>query len=372
MSTAATTQERDELRGVARAFLADRTPMADVRARMTSAHPPLPEAWGDLARLGLVDLLVPEELGGPGGAFADAAVVLEECGRALTPLPCLGTTVAYGALLAAGTDDGRRIAGELCGTGDVATVALGQAGRAWRPLQPGVVAEPAGDGYRLTGTKHHVVDARHASLLVVSAVLRGAAELFVVRPGPDAVLLEQPTLDLTRPLAELHLRSAPATLVSDPDRPGSGVAGAVDVLHAALALEGVGGARRCLEMTVQHLRDRVQFGRPIGSFQALQHRCADLAISIDAAASTASYAAQVHGTDEFAVVAPMAGAVCAETFTRVAAEAIQLHGGIGFTWEHDAHLFFKRAKSGELLHGSPRELRRVVGSRAGLVPGRVD
>jgi alkylation response protein AidB-like acyl-CoA dehydrogenase len=210
---------------------------------------------------------------------------------------------------------------------------------------------------RLTGTGSHAIEAVGADLLLV----RAGRALYVV-PASAATIRPVDTLDQSRSQATVVLASAPGAEVgTDPDR-------AEQLIQTMLAVECVGAAAHCLETTVAHLTTRVQFGRPIGTFQALKHRCADLAVGVVSASATARAAVRVAVSSpaELPLVAPLAKKYCADVFVRVAAEMIQLHGGIGFTWEHETHRYFKRAKSTQLLHGSPAELRRLVGERAGL------
>ncbi|HWB66602.1 MAG TPA: acyl-CoA dehydrogenase family protein, partial [Mycobacteriales bacterium] len=225
---------------------------------------------------------------------------------------------------------------------------------------PGVVS----DGDRLTGSADHVVDGGPADLLVVANesrlwLLDATATGVEVRPAA--------TLDRTRSYATVRLEGATARPVGDP----AAAAAAVDLLRVGLAVEAVGLARRCLELTVEHLKTRVQFGKPIGSFQALQHRCADLAVSLEAATSTAYYAAWAAADSpaELPVVAPLAKSVCTDAAYAVAAETIQLHGGVGFTWEHDAHLYFKRATVLRSLLGDSHAQRQLVATRSGVLAG---
>jgi alkylation response protein AidB-like acyl-CoA dehydrogenase len=293
----------------------------------------------------LTSLTVPEEQGGAGASFVEVGIVLEELGRSLLPVPYLPTAVAAALLPATWLE--RIVAGAVVG------LALPAGTGARLPD-----ARAVNGGLELHGTIDHVIGGESAELLVVAAVHEGALGLFVV--DADATTIEpRATLDQTRRQASVTFNGERATLLD------CEVERALDLTRVALALESVGAAARCLEMTVDYLKERVQFGRALGTFQALRHRCADLAAELEAATSTAYYAAAAP--DELEVLGPLAGAVCAEAFLHVAAETIQLHGGIGFTWEHDAHLYFKRAKSTELLFGTPRELRRLAAARAGVI-----
>jgi alkylation response protein AidB-like acyl-CoA dehydrogenase len=206
-----------------------------------------------------------------------------------------------------------------------------------------------------------VIDGHRADVVLIAT----PAGLWAVDADADGVAVAgAPSLDLTRWQATVTLAGAGATRIGDSEAS----AAAIDLLRVALSLEAVGIARRCLYSTVDYLKTRVQFGKPIGSFQALQHRCADLVVDLEAAASTAYYAAwaAADAPDELPVVAPLAKSVCTDAAYRIAAETIQLHGGIGFTWEHEAHLYFKRATALRLLLGDAHEQRRLVAERASL------
>jgi alkylation response protein AidB-like acyl-CoA dehydrogenase len=282
--------------------------------------------------LGLVGIAAPEADGGAGGSFVDAAVVLEESGGGLWPVPLLANLVA---------------AAVAPGDGSAAVV-------------PGAGISAAGD--KLTGTASHVIDGHRAERLLVAA----PEGLWSVAAGTAGVSVAgSRSLDLTRWLASVDLQDAAGEQVGDAEAS----ARAIDMLRVALAVEAVGAARHCLEGTVAYLKTREQFGRPIGSFQALAHRAADLAVVLEAATSTAYYAAWAVAAspEEVPVVAPLAKSVCADAFSRIAAETIQMHGGIGFTWEHEAHLYFKRATSTRAILGSSHAERRLVAERAGLV-----
>jgi alkylation response protein AidB-like acyl-CoA dehydrogenase len=337
------TVEQDELRRAVRDLARDRASSAQVRAVIDGPTGHDPELWKLVAgELGLTGLTVAEERGGVGGSFVDAAVALEEAGRCLLPLPLLPSVVAATVLDRVGCDAVTDVAS---GT-RIATLAVG---------------EVTGDG-ALRGKLRHVIDGGIADLVVVAA----PTGLWLVETTASGVTVDgRPTLDPTRRQASLRLEGAAATRIGDAvaaDR-------AVDLLRVALSVEAIGVARWCLETTVDYLKTRVQFGRPIGSFQALQHRAADLAVRLESAASTAYYAAwtAADSPDELPVLAPLAMSVCAAAAYEIAAETIQMHGGIGFTWEHDAHLYFKRATSTRLLLGDSHEQRRLAAARADLI-----
>jgi len=355
------TDDQEELRAVVRAFLGQRARSEQVRAGFS------PETWAQLIeQMELTAVALPEAVGGAGATFVEAGVALEETGRALLPAPYLPTVVAATALGAAPTLLERVVGGAA------AALALD----ASQPTRPAATARAAAAGaYRLDGTVAHVLDGALADLFVVSATVADGAggeepALFAVEAGADGVTVaDHVTLDQTRGQATVTFADASAVRLTEPAAGERSIERLVGVLWVALAVEAVGAADRCLRMTVDYLKERVQFGRVLGTFQALRHRCADLAAELEGARATAYYAAwAVDGApEELGEVAPLAKAVCTEMFLHVAGEAIQLHGGIGFTWEHDAHLYFKRAKTSELLYGRPRELRLLAAERAGLL-----
>jgi alkylation response protein AidB-like acyl-CoA dehydrogenase len=312
-----------------------------------------PQAWTRLTgELGLTGLAIPECYGGAGAGLAEVAVAVEETGRVLLPAPYLSTALAGAVLSEGGAVPGDGVAAEFLP--GIASGAL----RAAFVLGGSVTAS----GGRLTGVAHHVLDGAEADLFVV----RAGDALFAVRAA-DAVVTPSLTLDQSRSQAAVSFRDAPALAA------GCSAERAADLLRVLLAVESAGAAAHCLDVTVDYLKTRVQFGRPIGAFQALRHRCADLAVEVASARATAYAAvraavspASVESAAELAVLGPLAKRHCVDVFWHVAAETIQLHGGIGFTWEHEAHRYLKRAKTSQLLHGTPAELRRLVSQRAGL------
>ncbi|MGD0452974.1 MAG: acyl-CoA dehydrogenase family protein [Solirubrobacteraceae bacterium] len=359
------TEDQDELRRTVRGFLERHATATIVRAAAESGDGLADEAWARLvAEMELTSLAIGLERGGAGASFVEVGVALEELGRTLLPVPYLPTVVAAAALEHADSAAARSLLERIV-AGAAATIALEEPGA-------GLLARGAGEDLRVDGLVEHVLDGAHAELLLIAAELDGEPALLAVQAGADGVAVEpHTTLDQTRRQASVRLTGARAVRISSPGEGAALLDRARDVLAVALAVECVGAAARCLELTVSYLKERVQFGRPIGSFQALKHRCADLAVALESARSTAYYAMwAVDGApEELPILAPLAQAVCVEAFALIAAETIQLHGGIGFTWEHDAHLYFKRAKATELLGGGTRAQRRLVGVRAGLTGG---
>ncbi|KAB8187711.1 acyl-CoA dehydrogenase family protein [Microbispora catharanthi] len=339
-----TTEEQEELRRTVRALL-ERNPPARPAPDATPEYDET--VWRLLAdQVGAFGLAVPEEHGGAGFSYAETHVVCEELGRALAVVPYLGSAVlAADALLACGAT------ADLPGIADggrVAALAWAESGT-W---DPGAIHARVADG-RLTGVKEHVLDGARADLfLVPAATPEGGLGVYAVEGGAPGMRVEPlVTLDRTRPQARVVFDGAPARLLTA-DGPRV-LERLLAVAATALSAEQLGGASRCLEITLEYVKTREQFGRPIGSFQAVKHRLADLYVLVESARSVSYDAARALAEDaaDLPVRAAAAQAYCAEAFSTVAAETIQLHGGIGFTWEHEAHLYFKRAHSAAKLFG---------------------
>jgi alkylation response protein AidB-like acyl-CoA dehydrogenase len=333
------TEEAQALRDAVRALLTRRSGPAAVRAAMESPLGYDDKLWSTLCeQIGVAALTIPEHYGGAGAGLAEACVVLQELGRTLTPAPMLGSAVLCGeALLRSGNDEAceRLLPGIAAGT----TLAA----PAWsdEDWSPGLTASDTG----LDGRAHYVLDGDLADVLLAVARTSDGVGLFEV---PLAGLRRErvTTLDPTRRLAVVDFERTPARRL---DSDGFDLRKLRDTAVVAVAAEQVGAAARALELTVEYTKQRRQFGRAIGSFQALKHRMADVHVHVEAARS-ALYAALVDGDAEAVTTAKV---VCSEAFSHAAAEMIQLHGGIAITWEHDAHLYFKRAHGTALLFGDP-------------------
>ncbi|WP_017536975.1 acyl-CoA dehydrogenase family protein [Nocardiopsis halophila] len=367
----------EELRASVRALLADKCPAEAVLARVETDEVADGALAKELAGLGAVGLPLPEALGGAGASWREASVVAEELGRAVAPVPFLGSAVlATAALQEAVALAEKGSAGVEADTeaGPEALRSLAT-GDAWGALAvPLATAPPVGaafpaavraQGGRLTGTVGGVVDALPADLLLVPALGPGGSELYLVEAG-DAEVKGLTTLDLTRPLADVELDGAPGRLLASGEAAERAVARALRTGAALLAAEQLGTAEWALEATVAYLKTRTQFGRPVGSFQALKHRLADLWVSIAQARAVVRAAADTAGedTEEARINASMAQAFVSGVAVKAAEEAVQLHGGIGFTWEHPAHLYLKRAKSAAIALGTADRHRALL---AGLV-----
>ena len=357
------TPEQEELRSILRRFLERQCPMDRVRSAMAGV-PAGDEIWPRAAgELGLAALTVPEEYDGAGAGFVELTVAVEEWGRALAPGPLLATAVAAPAALLASGDPAAcaRLLPGLASAELTGTVALEATGR-----PPAVTALPRGDGWVLSGQASLVPDGLAADVVLVPATIDGGLRWFEAS-STDISSAAVPTIDQTRQLADLHFADAPATAIEAAESQAV-LARTVNVLTTALAVEQVGIAGRCLELTLDYVRTRQQFGRPIGAFQAIQHRCAEMLLQLESARSAAYYAAwTVDGAPaELPRAASLAKSYCSEATAFITSETLQLHGGIGFTWEHDAHLYFKRAKADEVLYGSPAAHRELLGSLVGI------
>jgi alkylation response protein AidB-like acyl-CoA dehydrogenase len=341
MSQLLYTEEESELRASVRALLADRSGPAAVLGRIETDQPYDSALWKALAeQTGCAGLPISEEHGGAGASFRETAVVLEELGRSVAPTPFFGSAVlATAALLAAGETE---LLTELAGGAISATLAV--------PFSFFNNAFPTTVSADLTGTVTSVVDALTADYFVVPA--QGPA-LYVVAAA-DVELSPIVTLDPTRPLANVTLKGASGRQIASGDDAVRALTAAWRTGAALLASEQLGVAERALETTIEYLKTRYQFGRPLGSFQALKHRLADAWVSVTQARAVARYAATCVATDDpdADIAASLAQAQVSQAALTVAEEAVQLHGGIGFTWEHPAHLYLKRAKSTSLALGT--------------------
>lgn len=360
------TDEQSELRKAVRKFSADNFDEQTVRRLMESDPTFDAKAWARLgAELGVLGLSVPETDGGVGGSLVDQAVAVEELGATLACGPLFGTVyLAIPALVAASSGSVRdALLGELVEGRRTAAFAVVDSAGAFDAAAVTVTAASSGDGYSLTGTVPRVVDGVAADDLLVAATGPDGVGLFVVDAtgtGVDRTALA--TIDLTRPMATIEFSSAPAQLVAGPDEAERVIAHALQVGSALLAVEQVGAAQHMLDLAVDYAKTRWQFGRPIASFQAVKHRLADMMVDLEHARSTAYHAvwALADGSDDPALAASIAQATCSAALSKIAADAIQVHGGIGFTWEHQAHLYFKRATTDAALLGTAEQHRSRV------------
>ena len=371
------TEDQRFIRDQARSFLDERATFDVLRKTVEGDadwSQPLWEAVG--GELGWCGIAIPEEFGGSGLGQVELAILLEETGRTLLPAPFFSTVaLAVPAILAAGTDDQKAaLLPDIASGATSATFAFGAA-----PAADGIAAILAkqGSGLVLSGEAAFVPHGHVADLLLIPARAPGSAgnagiSLVALPASHPGVAIEKLTsLDLTRPLARIRFDQVavgPEQVLGAPEGAGAAFARTLDIGAALLAAEQVGGAERCLEFTTEYAKQRVQFGRLIGSFQAVKHRLADMMVVVEAAKSAAYYAACAidEAPQELAEAAAVARSYCSDAFSKCAADAIQLHGGIGFTWEHHAHLYFKRARASATLLGAPSHHRETLAQLIGL------
>ncbi len=373
MTETSSAGELAELRDSVRDFLAAKSGEQRVRAAIETERGYDEDLWRQMAeQLSLPGLALPAEYGGDGFGFTELQVVLEEMGRALTPSPFFASVVlAAGAILAAGDEVAAKAYLPGIASGQAtATLAVAESAGLWSFDQLTTAARPAGpdadtgDGgggsWLLTGTKQFVLHGATAGLLIVAAHTGQGPAFFAVQPGQAGSTLTRTalrTLDLTQPMAALQFSDTPAALIGTAGAAGPALDAVLDLAMTAVAAEQAGAARACLEASAAYARERHQFGRPIGSFQAVKHKCADMLVKVELAQAAATEAARAAAGDPdaapLAQAAAVAHAVCSESLMFVAAENIQVHGGIGFTWEHPAHLYFRRAKASQLMFGGP-------------------
>ena len=356
------TEEQEQFRDIVARFLRETSPTVEVRRLMETDAGFDAAVWDRLNReLGLSAVYIPEMFGGQGFSFVELGIVCEEMGRALLCAPYFSSAVlAADAILHAG-EPGRKAdllpalaSGERRGA-----LALTEPNGRWEAEAIGTTARRNGAGVRLEGVKSFVIDGHTADLIVVAAREPGSVgddgiSFFTVAGDADGLerrLLE--TVDATRKMARLTFRNVRAEPLGEP---GAGAPALERILvdaATALASEMVGGARQMLDSAVDYTKLRMQFGRPIGSFQAVKHKCADMLLEVELAKSAAYQAASAvaDGAPDAPALASLAKASASDTYLQAAADCIQLHGGIGFTWDNDTHLWFKRAKSSEVLFG---------------------
>jgi alkylation response protein AidB-like acyl-CoA dehydrogenase len=364
-------EEQEELRRSVHRFLEEKSPMTEVRRLMETTEGYDPAVWDQMAnQLGLQSLAIPESYGGAGFTHVELTVVFEEMGAALICAPYFSTVALAANALLSSSDEAAKndLLPGIADGSTRATLALTEDSGKWEVDAVELTAS-GGPDWKLDGHKMFVIDGHTADLILVVARTDKGLSLFAV--DADAAGLTRTalaTMDQTRKQARLEFASTPARLIGEEGSAAPVITRTLDLAAVALAAEQVGGAQRCLDMSVDYAKTRIQFGRPIGSFQAIKHKCADMLLEVESAKSAAYYAgwAAAEDSDELPVVASLAKSYCSEAYFHAAAENIQIHGGIGFTWEHDAHLFFKRAKTSELLLGDPSYHRELLAQRIGI------
>ena len=366
------TEEQEELRRQVRRFLEEKSPTTEVRRLMETDEGYDKAVWEQLAgQLGLTALIIPEEYGGAGFGYVELTVVLEEMGAALLCAPFYSTVaLATNALLLSGDEQAKKDLLPGIASGEtIATLAYTEDSGRWDIDGVQLAATNGPNGWTLNGSKMFVVDGNLASLIIVAARTPRGVSLFAVNGDADGLTRTRlTTMDMTRKQSRLEFAGTSARLLGEDGAAEEVISKTLDRAAIALAAEQVGGAQKCLDMAVEYAKNRIQFGRPIGSFQAIKHKCADMLMEVESARSAAYYGgwALDDDSDEVPVVASLAKSYCSEAYFHAAAENIQIHGGIGFTWEHDAHLYFKRAKTSELLLGDPSYHRELLATRLGI------
>ncbi len=363
--------EQEEFRSNLRRFLTDRAPTKEVRRLMETDAGWERDGWRTLnAELGLTAVRIPEAYGGHGFGFGEHCIVLEEMGRALLCAPYFATTVlAAGAILNAGTEAQKQALLPGIASGDtVATLASTEDNGSWEAAATTLAATPSAGGYRLNGHKSFVLDGHTADLIVVLARAPGstgdAGLSFFTVSGNAAGLKRRAlkTMDPTRKLARLEFQNVEATLLGEAGAAAAPFTRTMTEAAVCLANEMVGGAERLREDALAYAMMRMQFGRPIASFQSMKHKQADMLLEVELAKSAAYYAAAAldDGDADVAATASLAKACASDTYMQTAIHAVQIHGGIGFTWDNDTHLWFKRAKSSEVLFGDASHHRELM------------
>jgi len=364
-------EEQEMLRQSARNLLERECPSTFVRRLMDDERGYDPALWKKMAELGWTGLVIPEEYGGAGLNYVDLVLVLEEMGRVVLPSPFIWTVMVAEALKIAGSASQKETLLPKIAAGDlIATAAWLETSASWSPSGIALTARRSGAEFSLNGAKLFVNDAHIADCLLVAARTGASGEdgvtlLMLEKSRPGIEITPLKTMDQTRKLAEVKFTDVKATADDVIGKVGEGwqyLAGAIDCGKVMLAAEMMGGAQKVLEMTVEYAKLRVQFGRPIGSFQAVQHKCANMMIDVEGAKSAVYYAswAVSNRVAEAPVAAALAKAAASDAFRRVSADGIQVHGGIGFTWDHVMHLYFKRAKSSEFTFGDAIYNRELI------------
>jgi alkylation response protein AidB-like acyl-CoA dehydrogenase len=363
--------EQEMLRQSARGLLEKECASTVVRRLLEDERGYDAELWKKIAGLGWTGLTIPEQFGGAGLSYVDLVLVLEEMGRVVLPSPFIWTMMVAEAINRAGSAAQKQALLPKIASGDlIATPALLEQTALWGAEGITLQAKPSGSDFVLDGTKLFVNDAHVAGCLLVAARSGGSGTdgitLFAIEPGRAGISLTAlKTMDQTRKLSEVKFAGVKASAADVIGQPGAGWKTLSEVLDRGkvmLAAEMMGGAQKVLEMAVEYAKMRVQFGRPIGSFQAVQHKCANMMIDVEGAKSAVYYAAWAvsNEVNEAPLAAALAKAASSDAYRRVSADGIQVHGGIGFTWDHDMHLYFKRAKSSEFTFGDATYNRELV------------
>ena len=355
-------EDRTALVDALRRLLADHSAEAQVRATMETAEGYDPALWRQLAEMGVVGLIVDEAYGGAGAGPVELELVMEEAGAALLCSPLLSSGVLTAGLIQALDDDDAktRLLPKIADGSLIATVALTGSKGGWTQADVEVEAAPAGDIWMLNGAAGFVTHAQNAGVLLVVARTADGLGVFEVQPKASGLTVAAlPTFDHTLRMANLSFDATPVRRLASNRPAWDAVEQTLDLARVALAGDQAGGARKVLEFTVDYAKSRIQFGRQIGSFQAIKHMAADLLLESESAISAARAAARslADGAPDAKAAVSLAAFACANAFSTVTASAIQMHGGIAFTWAHPAHLYLRRARADAQLFGTPAAYR---------------
>ncbi|MEM9177002.1 MAG: acyl-CoA dehydrogenase family protein [Myxococcota bacterium] len=373
-------EEQEELGSIARSFLEEASGPEQIRAAMESELGYDPDVWKQIGtELGWACVHIPEEYGGLGLGYVDLVVLLEASGEHVLCSPFFATVaLAANAILCVGTEEQKAAHLPVLAEGTrTATLAFAEREGQWDADGIATTATPDGDDFVLDGKKAWVVDGHSADLLLVVARAPGTTGeeglcVFAVDGDAEGVSRKAlPTMDQTRRLAEIELagvRVRADACLGECGQAWPGLRRTLDLAAIALAAEQVGGAQKCLDMSVAYAGEREQFGRTIGSFQSIKHKCADMMVAVESARSALYYAACLvdDASDDLTSNASLAKAWCSEAYFKCAGDAIQIHGGVGFTWEYDQHLHFKRARASESWLGDPSFHRERIAQHLGL------
>lgn len=373
-------EEQNELRSMAESFLEEYSSSKRVREAMVSERGYDTEVWNKISsELCWTSVLVPETYGGLGLSWVEVVALMEKMGESLLCSPFFSTVCLAGSLIQiAGSETQKQSYLSKIAQGELtATLAYTEANGHWDATGIEATVRKDGADYVLQGKKRYVLDGNSAEILIVAVRREGSrgedgVSLFLVPANASGVHRKAlATMDQTRPQAEIELDlvRVPASALLGAEGAGwPALNKALQFAAIALAAEQVGGAQKCLDLAVAYAKERIQFGRPIGSFQSIKHKCADMMVRVESARSGVYYAACVAAEDgaELASAASLAKASASDAYFQNAADAIQIHGGVGFTWEYDVHLYFKRAKSSETLFGDASYHRELVAKTIGL------
>lgn len=355
------TEERAEFRDTLRRFFEEHAPITEVRRVMEAGEGVSKSLWQRASEeLGLAGLAIDEAHGGQGFGLEELALALGEVGRCLAPVPLFGSAALAGRVVAAvaGTDEAERWLRPIA-EGQIASLAWVESGCGWDPAEVGLVATPEGSGFRLSGQKQLVLDAQHAARFFVIARSPGSTGadglgLFAVEAASPGVSVEaRESFDPTRPLATLVLENVEAVSVGAANPVEERIRAGLEEATVLLCAEMAGGMQKVLETAVDYAAERHQFSRPIGSFQAIKHKCADLLIDFEGGrtASAGALTAWVDGDPERSILTAVAKSHVGPCYVRMTTESMQIQGGVGYTWEYDAHLYYRRAVSGAQMLG---------------------